>query len=426
MKLSAFRTRILLGAVLVATLAILLAAIAVGQAARQIDPTLLPFSDEFHVACEAAPHAYQGILVGPIRISAKATPDGLPQTELAIGGSYAFERGGERVLVKRMAESGPCAWMMLSIGAPEVLRRAVPFGLAIGTFVAMLAVALATNVITVAPLLRRIQRIRSAAVVVGEETYRSENDEVGDALAEIAHVLDQSHDRIVTDRKELVRRHVALERYMAELAHDLRVPLASLVLGLQEVLASAPGAEEPAKRALSDAHYVSGLVENLHEAARLRHGLDPMAGRTDLRDVVSRLEVRFSAVGHAADVAVAAAVPEHPVWVRCTPALAERAIGNLLQNAVIHGGSHVAALLRVEGDTFELEVIDDGAGLAESALADLALRTFTDDAARPRGPGLGIAITNEVARRVGWRIAYEQADEGGLCVRLTGATVAGA
>ncbi|MEM6931906.1 MAG: ATP-binding protein, partial [Myxococcota bacterium] len=68
-------------------------------------------------------------------------------------------------------------------------------------------------------------------------------------------------------------------------------------------------------------------------------------------------------------------------------------------------------------------VIDDGDGLAESQRVDLALRTFTEDAARPRGPGLGIAITNEVARRVGWTIAYEPADEGGLRVRLTGPVV---
>ncbi|MEM6927735.1 MAG: hypothetical protein AAF602_12450, partial [Myxococcota bacterium] len=95
MRLSAFRTRILLGAILVAALAIVLTTIAVGQAARRMDPTLLPFSDGFHVACEAAPHAFEGILVGPARISAFATPEALPWAGLEIGASYAFERGVE-------------------------------------------------------------------------------------------------------------------------------------------------------------------------------------------------------------------------------------------------------------------------------------------------------------------------------------------
>ena len=180
----------------------------------------------------------------------------------------------------------------------------------------------------------------------------------------------------------------------------------------------------PANRALQDADYLTGLVENLHQGTRLRHGLDPTEGEVDLRDVVSRLEVRFRALGRVDDVEVGAVVPEVPVRVQCTPALAERAISNLLQNAMTHGGQHVAVSLTVGEGRFRLVVLDDGDGISEADCVDLSRRTFLTDPARRRGPGLGVAITNEIARRAGFTIEYAQGEGGGLMVALVGRVIA--
>jgi signal transduction histidine kinase len=162
--------------------------------------------------------------------------------------------------------------------------------------------------------------------------------------------------------------------------------------------------------------YLTALVENLHQAARLRHGLDAREGEADLREVVLRSEIRFRALGQASGVEVAAAVPEKPVWVRCSPVLAERVVANLLQNAMSHGARHAAVQLMASASSFQLVVLDDGPGVARPA--DLALRTFEISPDRPRSTGLGLAITNEIARRAGWTVHY--ASEGGLRVELSG------
>jgi signal transduction histidine kinase len=270
--------------------------------------------------------------------------------------------------------------------------------------------------LTVSPLLRRIERLRGAATRVGGADYPQADDAVRDALSEIGAGLDKSHARIEADRAELVARHEALEQYLAEIAHDLRTPLGSLLLAVQEVRAESRA--PAANRALADAAYVAALVENLHQAARIRHGLDAREGETDLRDLALRLEVRFRALGDAVGVEVAAAVPDEPLVVRCTPVLAERAVANLLQNAITHGAKHVALSVSRQGAGFVLTVADDGPGVASPA--DLALRTFTASSERPRDPGLGLAITNEIARRAGFAIAYARGPEGGLEVTLTG------
>lgn len=423
MKLSAFRTRILAGAVATTVLALLMVMFTVSTVLESQVPQGTVFSDAALRSCLADPEAWSSQAFGHHRLAAHAqAPPGVPA--LGVGQSYHdFERPHVTV-VYHAADTGPCAWLVLHSGPPEEMAGILPTALALATFLAVLVVGGTTYTFTVMPLMRRIGRIREAAVGVGSERYASSNDAIGDALADIAGVLDGSHERILADRAELVRRHQALERYMAELAHDLRTPLGSLLLALQEVDATTPGGVlPPVRRAMQDAAYVSTLVENLHQATRLRHGLDPLEGQVDLGEVVRNLEVRFRALGRVEGVAVAASVPEGPVLVRCTPALAERAIGNLVHNGITHGGANVAVLLSVHGDTFELVVLDDGEGLPEPIRVDLAQRTFIDDPARGRGHGLGIAITNEVVQRAGWRVAYDRADEGGLRVIIEGAVV---
>ncbi|MEZ4323264.1 MAG: HAMP domain-containing sensor histidine kinase [Myxococcota bacterium] len=428
-----FRARILAGAVLTALLAVVLVwgsvtltvERLVGRPEVDVPPVVLD-------ACRAEPSSWEVLSFGAGELRFYDA-DGVSVSGVRVNGAEGLEVGGTRLVdhgegrrsaFRRVAAEGPCATVEFTFGPGARMDTAFQLGGTLGVFLAVFAAGFATYRFTVLPLLVRIERIREAGVRVGATDYRSADDTVGDDLAAIAGVLDRSHTRIVEDRHALVDRQQALERYLAEIAHDLRTPLGSLVLALQEVDAVA-GSEgrEAARRALTDAAYVTTLVENLHQAARLRHGLDPTVGECDLAEIVRRVEVRFRAIGAARGVEVGASAVEGPVVVQCEPSLLERAVANLVHNATVHGAAHVAVLLEVDGDRFVLDVMDDGPGVPEVELADLAKRTFSDDPARRRGPGLGLAITNEVARRLGWSIEYGLGAEGGLAVRLSGPVV---
>ena len=130
----------------------------------------------------------------------------------------------------------------------------------------------------------------------------------------------------------------------------------------------------------------------------------------------------FWALSRHADVEVGALLPDGEVRVACAPALAERAIANLVQNAVEHhrGAGNVALLLTATEDRFELCVEDDGPGLPPEVRASLEAESLLTDEARPRGPGLGMLITAEIARRAGWTLTYEALEPTGVRARLTG------
>jgi len=80
-------------------------------------------------------------------------------------------------------------------------------------------------------------------------------------------------------------------------------------------------------------------------------------------------------------------------------------------NAVQHqqGEGHVALVLKGDeaAGTFSLVVDDDGRGMPEDLLASLDVEGFRTDAARQRGPGLGMVIAAEIARRAGWTLTWQ-------------------
>lgn len=328
------------------------------------------------------------------------------------------------------ADDGPCAIMRVSSPNIETVTRPRMIGVLTTALVGgtLLAVA-GTFWLVVLPLRRRIDGLASAAREVGGESF-SPPPESSDGLGHIAEVLGWSHVRIVEAHQALENRNRALEEHLAGVAHDLRTPLSSMHLALESLVsASDSKARQEARRALADVVYLSSMVENLHQAARLRHEVDVATGRVDLGELVRRLEQRFAIVGRHASIAVAATVPDEPVWVTCRPALAERALANLVQNAVEHnpGPGHVAITLeRTDGASWALMVTDDGPGLPKGTLAQLEEATFLVDEARPRGPQLGMLITAEVARRAHWSVSYEAIAPRGLRVRVAGTVVEGA
>lgn len=379
-------------------------------------------------ACEADPATWSAATLNVAEAwaydvhgqSANPAAPPLPATlvaELADGAVHTYNRPeGGRLDLRRRADAGPCAVAAISVRPPGRLWSVVGVSTAVGAGSGLLAVALMVLAYVTRPLERRIAALREAARGVGGSDFDPTPDPLDDELGEIRGALIGAHTRIEADAHALRERQQALERHLAEVAHDLRTPIASMLLALQEVDASSPADLDRAGliRALSDAESMSALIDNLHQGTRLRQGFDLREERADLAEIVARLEVRFAALGRLSGVEVAAARPDEPVWVACSPALAERAVANLVHNAVRHGrvDGHVAIVLSAEAERFALRVVDDGPGLPVEARASLAHATFDPDPSRPRDGGLGTVITAEVARRAGWELRYEAGDPG--------------
>lgn len=332
--------------------------------------------------------------------------------------------------IQRVADSGPCAVLYAEPPDPLPYLPRIRITTLLGVFIGLVGALVATMVLAVRPLVSRLGRLDEAAEGVGMDGFASARDQGDDEIGRISTTLDQAHRRIVADRAERVRRHRALEHHLAAVAHDLRTPLASLQLMLEDLSRQILDGEGSAADTVRDARlevaYLEALADNLHQATRMTGGLVPGGGEAELTQLVDRVEGRFAILGRLLGGTVAAARPDEPVWIQCLPALAERALANLVHNGILHGSGDVGIVLDASADRFTLTVASAGDRLAPDLVAALRLRSIDEPAgpARTRGErggrGLGIAIVNAVVIGAGFEVAYEAAEEGGLRVVISG------
>lgn len=351
---------------------------------------------------------------------------------------FGRQRGG--AALRRVASQGPCSLLQLRWNVSRQDRNwtwLLIFGLP--ALSVALAVALA-SFLAVRPLLLRLERLRRATQQIGLASgYASAADPEIDDVGQLSLLLDQAHARIAADAVDSARRQAELTQHLANVAHDLRTPLASLQLKIERladspVLALAPPADsattpdsELVRTAIDDVVYMGALIDNLYLACRLQDGADPLRSdpRVDLCVLIEQVTRRFAKLGRARAIEVHGMRLDAPVWARCNPAMAEQVLQNLVHNAIAHGdeGGHVAILLAATRERFTLEVVDDGPGVPPAELPRLGERTFRSDTARQRDPGgggLGLAIASEVCRRAGFTISFSREEPRGLRVTVTG------
>jgi signal transduction histidine kinase len=188
-------------------------------------------------------------------------------------------------------------------------------------------------------------------------------------------------------------------RFTADVAHELRTPLTALVgeasLLEEHLDAMPPAPRRPAELLIADVGRLRRLVEDLMEVSRFDAGRESVhAERVALTELVA---ATLRARGWQDRVTLEAV----DVVVESDPRRLERIVGNLVENALEHGGENV--VVRV-ADAL-IEVTDDGPGISPEHLPHLFERFYKSDPARTgRGTGLGLAIAHENAQLLGGKI----------------------
>ncbi len=217
--------------------------------------------------------------------------------------------------------------------------------------------------------------------------------------------------------KALSDAHERELRFTANVAHELRTPLAAAVNAaavLESRLAQGPeSVRRPAELVIADVHRLRRLAQDLLELARLDAGQEAVAN-----EVVSLTAV-VEAVRRAGRWEDAVEVRGSSVWVLADRRRLERVVTNLFANAVEHGAAPVVASIRRHGSDAVLDVYDAGPGIPPEQQQAIFERFYKADGSRSRrGAGLGLAIAAEHTRAMAGSLTLTSSRERGTTFRL--------
>ncbi|TGE02549.1 ATP-binding protein [Methylobacterium nonmethylotrophicum] len=327
------------------------------------------------------------------------------------------------------AEHMPAGALHLRIAGPDGLQLAAdlpplplphpPLTSAVLITLVFLALSLtllsiwATRALT-APL----ARLAEAAEAFGTATEPRPLPERGpEEVLAVSRALGRMRDRVlrlIDDRTHM----------LAAISHDLRTPITRLRLRAEFL-----DDEALRRQFLRDLDQMNALVEAALSFVRdgqSREGL----GLVDLASVVQTVCDGFADIGEAVRAEEVRDEDLRPALVRGSSGELQRALTNLIDNAVKYAGGATVRLVETGAQRVAVEILDEGPGIPEEERA-LMLQPFVrGDRARTLneagGFGLGLSIASAIAQSHGGVFTLENRVPQGLCVRLELPRAAGA
>ena len=217
---------------------------------------------------------------------------------------------------------------------------------------------------------------------------------------------------------------------LAAVSHDLRTPLASAkaaVTSLRspDVRWDAADTEELLATADESLDRLTHLVENLLDMSRLQAGALSLFPRpSGLDEIVARALDNLDPLGR--DITVE--IPESLPAVYADPAILERVVVNLTENALRYSPAGKPPLITASslGDRVELRVVDRGPGIPEEDRERMFVPfQRLGDTDNTTGVGLGLALSRGLTEAMGGTLTAEDTPGGGLTMTVSLPVAAG-
>ena len=228
-----------------------------------------------------------------------------------------------------------------------------------------------------------------------------------DEIGQLGQSFNVMADTIARNMEELKQTDLLRRELIANVSHDLRSPLASIQGYMETVLMKADQLDPKEREKylniiLNNTVMLSQLVEELFELSKL-----------DARQVESKLEtfsiaelmqdvvLKYRPQAEQAGVHLESIVPSKSIVVKADIGLIERAVSNLIENAIKYTpGKGVVKVALTEGSgKVHISISDTGSGISEQDLPHVFERYYRggkNQTRKPGGSGLGLAISKKI------------------------------
>lgn len=310
-------------------------------------------------------------------------------------------------------------WILRSFSSAEMhlagLRR--DLGL-IWAGAALLVLAIAA--FTVRSIVRRVQRLSTAAAEVAQNNYEPRLPaDSADELGEMARTFNTMCASLERMRADLIRqeRLNTVSRLTSSLVHDLRNPLAA-IYGGAELLVDEELPAEHVRRLAANIYRSSRQVQQmLQDLLEVSRGKINSPEQCRLREIVEAAAESILPLAEAQSVVVTNEVPAD-LELPLERARMERVFLNLFSNAleVMPQGGRVQVRCERSGSQVIISVEDTGPGIDE-AMRGRLFHPF-ESAGKRNGLGLGLALSRQTVLDHGGDLWADSRSGPGACFRL--------
>ena len=256
---------------------------------------------------------------------------------------------------------------------------------------------------------RPLRELSAAARQVAQGDYSvhvepNRRDELGTLAEDFNHMARE------------VQRAAQMQRdLLANVSHDLRTPL-TLIKGYAETVRDITGDDKPHRDEqlniiVDETDRLTALVSSVMELSKVTSGADKCEMvRFDMGQLCDEVSERYDAVCAQNGWTLQLELPDQPLEVFADPTMIERALHNLLGNAMHHIGPDGVFVLRAmpceEGVRVEVE--DHGPGISAEDLPYIFERYYRSRSdAGKAGTGLGLSITKAIFEQHGFRFGVQ-------------------
>lgn len=253
-------------------------------------------------------------------------------------------------------------------------------------------------------VVRPLRRLSEQAEVFGREVVVTRIDEMGpQEMRRVARTFNRMQERITLSLRNRTRT-------LAAISHDLRTPLTRMRLQLDTDDEQYTGRE----KLLKDISLMQTMVTAV--LGFLSHGFDQEKKEwLDLNALLTTLCDEYEEAGASIRLAQTGTIRLY-----CQPSAIQRALSNLIENAIHYGSDVVVQAMQNQG-VVTIDVLDDGPGIAPERIAEATepfVRLDTSRGDRPGSVGLGLSIVKEIVQMHNGRLTLSNRVPTGLIVRM--------
>ncbi|RTE00716.1 sensor histidine kinase [Paenibacillus whitsoniae] len=321
-----------------------------------------------------------------VHILTPATKDGRSYFLLMSIPASAMKQGEVYFLIRTLKS-------LLTLILPLILSFSIPFLVAIGLFTSL------------NKRIRKLNRALNQLNIQSDSPLVQLTDTSKDELGQLTQHYNSMAHRIRTQFAEIQQFESKRKLLLSNLSHDLRTPLTTM-LGCAEMIRTGnykdqQDLEGRAKIILQRCRYMDKLLDQMLDISRL--DADEMTLRLEnhnLSEIVRKIAVEYIMVLDGEQVELDVELPDEDIHHLVDAPLMERALRNLLDNAIRYGkdGRYLGIGLSADDQFVNLMVTDRGKGIPAEHQADVFERFYRVDSGRKgEGLGIGLAIVKDIA-----------------------------